>query len=47
MKRLFTIGGIALALLLSACATGKSAGGSAAGWPQLERQDIIKQMKGG
>jgi hypothetical protein len=44
MKSLFAAGGVALALLLSACATGQSDSG-AGGIPHLERQDIVKEMK--
>lgn len=40
MKRLFATGCIALALLLSACATNGSNDGL-----HFERQDIIKEMK--
>jgi hypothetical protein len=40
MKKLFATGGIALALLLSACATAQSPDGG----PQFERQDIVREM---
>jgi hypothetical protein len=45
MKKLIATGGIALALLLSACATGQSADSSIDGSTQVKRQDIIQEMK--
>ncbi len=44
MKQLFAIGGIALALLLSACATGEFPKGSTDG--QL-KQEAEREAKGG
>jgi hypothetical protein len=44
MKRLFTIGGISLALLLSGCATDPTASGSSDVAAHLERQDITQEL---
>ena len=45
MKRLFATGCIALALLLSACASMQSPNGSTDSGLQPERQDIAREMR--
>lgn len=45
MKKLFAAGGIALALLLTGCATAQSANGSTDDGVQLKRQDIMREMR--